>query len=250
MTIGAIVILLLALYAILTLSRNPTQNIKPSKTKTLEGAIVSTYQTIDIAKENGVDLTFARFPIIVYLTDEKQDYYLVKTITNNFNLKKFKNIREEDIGKCITISYDEVMPSSSSDYLKNFSLLTVNSLEINSSASCYKNKYYPPVGDNDAGIKATFKTKFYSALRPSYDIAYDNKIILGWKEASDKGYSDASGLPKNDNEMVNIFVVPANDEIEKQMLTSRFEDKAVSMKGRFMGGYAESTIFYVDEIAF
>lgn len=79
-------------------------------------------------------------------------------------------------------------------------------------------------------------------LRPSPDVAYDYRFIL---TEPIKDFIDASGVPKLQKE---ITILPIDFKMQHNFESAIKRNKEVTLSCYQMGGYVESTVFYVTDI--
>lgn len=194
-----------------------------------------------------------KYRVASYLTQ-----YLVESATESGSLQYYMVTGIEDdaskaayyspSGSCVELNvlgYD-TKPVDLDEYYKPITPLLVRSLKISDSLDCFPNALsftvVPSAGRSEiTGVVLPF-------ARPAYDIAYDYYMRVPYSEIENKGFYDASGLEKSPDVLMNVFLVPENAAMLKELELRKKAGQPVKLKGGFTVGYAESSPFVVQAV--
>jgi len=181
--------------------------------------------------------------------DGHPQYYLAYDFSNKIDFKTLNSLSQP--GNCVDIKATVTSPNFKDIYsfYNDLRMLNIISYKPSTQVDCYLNfdQKVPVDKENDKTIENVIIQR---TERPSYDIGYDHKIFLSWGKATALGYSDASGLERSQTDLVSIYVISTNTNIELALENSARISKNITLIGVFEGGYAESVVFKVKDIKY
>ncbi len=237
-----------------TLLKKDSATSKPVADLNFHGFLVTTgISASEITEKYKLSETAAKYQVVNSNPETNTERrYLLTKFTSQETADRFAAIAANKIMGCIEVIPAELaVPPTNTDYLSDFTLVTVQDFSFTDNPSCYaeqKNLFTSYQNSETDQKTIAITTPVQVVERPVYDIHYDFAIDAAWGEAQKLGYSDASGLEHPADQLTKIFVVPADDDIAYQLTQAARTSEPVGLKGYFTGGFAESTILVVTTV--